>query len=374
MPNGLPALNKHNHIVSQLRLLLDADNELRQLAEQSLQMAACANPHLSTNPVRSLEEWFTYMDRFLHCMPWQAMDIGEDASFFNRIDQNIGYFYFLIDQPLDALANRGYIYPSLQYEPRIAAWLREYNTAWGEWLNGPDSWNDTYYMLAREDTRFDLNTDRYESPDNWHCWNDFFARRQSVNTPPPTVADGLTFPWLNVNDNALDIKTARIENVTDLLGDSHCKTLFQNGFFTHITLDIHNYHRFHSPVCGTIIDIRDIDGMLSAGGNIIWDEEKQKYRYKQSDNIGFQMIEKRMAIVIETKEHYVKKQKPDALKGKYTNADADMRAYIAIIPVGVAQVGSIVLADGIAVGNEVHQGQELGRFLFGGSDIVILTN
>ena len=146
-------LTKSQEIVSHLRQLLTADEYLRQLAEQSLVQAAKHNPHLQTNPVRTLEDWFVYLERFLHRMPWQTMDIGEDASFFRRIDQNIGYFYYLLDQPLDALKDRGYWYPSLQYEPRIAAWLVDYNKAWGEWLSSPVSWNDEYYQLAKTDRK-----------------------------------------------------------------------------------------------------------------------------------------------------------------------------------------------------------------------------
>lgn len=143
--------------------LLTKYPDLRALLERELQRAAKENPHLETNPVRTVEEWCAYVERFAHCMPWQAMDIGEDHSFFRRIDQNIGYFYFLLGD--------------LQYESRVAKWLKEYNTAWGEWLSSPESWNDTYYQLARTDKRFELDTDRYESPSNWHSWNDFFARR-----------------------------------------------------------------------------------------------------------------------------------------------------------------------------------------------------
>ena len=175
-------------VIEQLKYLFESDPVLRNLAEQSLALAAKNNPHLQTNPVRTLDEWYAYLERFLHRMPWQTMDIGEDASFFRRIDQNIGYFYFLLDQPLEALKGRGYWYPSLQYEPRIAAWLVEYNKAWGEWLSGPDSWNASYYNLARTDVRFELDTDRYESPDNWHSWNDFFARRLKQSPETKLIA------------------------------------------------------------------------------------------------------------------------------------------------------------------------------------------
>ena len=192
---------------------------LRCLLEQSLAQAAIANPHRETNPVRTVEEWCAYVERFAHCMPWQGMDIGEEASFFRRIDQNIGYFYFLLDQPLDALRDKGYIYPSLQYEPRVAAWLKEYNTAWGKWLSGPDSWNDSYYNIARTDARFDLDTDRYESPDNWHSWNDFFARKLRSAYRNPVITSLRNF--LSPSDGEIafsPVKTASIANWLDLLG------------------------------------------------------------------------------------------------------------------------------------------------------------
>lgn len=329
---------------------------------------AIDNPDPLTNPVRSLEDLFRWFDRFLTAMPWmglypetpagaqaarlqntgaqpvgtarepRALPEARPQNLLHRIDQSTGYAY--------------YLFGDLQFEPQIAQWLKLYNRTWAEHLNSSQSWNDEHYQLVKADPAFELNGDKYESPDNWHCWNDFFARRLSSATPPPQVAEGLTFPWQKINNNTLDIKTARIENITDLLGDSPYKKQFENGLFTHITLDIHNYHRFHSPVSGSIIDIQDIDGQLTAGGKIIWDKQQHKYRYEQLDNIGFQMIEKRVAIVIEKKDTRL----------------------LAIIPIGVAQVGSIQLADGIAVGNAVRQGQELGRFLFGGSDVIVLTN
>ena len=185
-------MTNHQSQITNIQWLFNSDRELQQLMQQSLHQAAVANPHWETNPVRTLDDWYLYIERFAHSMPWQAMDIGEDATFFRRIDQNIGYFYFLIDQPLEALKNRGYIYPSLQYEPRVAQWLVDYNKAWGEWLSSADSWNDTYYNLARADARFELNTNRYESPANWHSWNDFFARKLNHKSPITNLSRHVT--------------------------------------------------------------------------------------------------------------------------------------------------------------------------------------
>ena len=342
--------------------LLNEYPDLRSLLELSLMQAVVANPHRETNPVRTVEEWCAYVERFAHCMPWQGMDIGEEASFFRRIDQNIGYFYFLLDQPLDALRDKGYIYPSLQYEPRAAAWLKAYNTAWGEYLSGPNSWNDSYYNIARTDARFELDTDRYESPDHWHSWNDFFARRLRN---PFNVQPSLVHSFISPCDGEIafaPVKTASIANWLDLLGDSPYRDVFAGGETTHIVLDVFDYHRFHMPCDGTVLECKTIEGIHAGGGVIIWDEEQGRYRYDQLGVTDFQMLETRGVLILDTPAF-----------GK-----------IALVAVGVQQVSSvrwtfinhksekIVPFKGKEIINhQLTQGTELGCFLFGGSDIVL---
>jgi len=324
------------------------EGEMRELLEQSLKQAAVANPDLRTNPVRTIDEWLAYIERFLHRMPWENLELGEDASFFRKIDQNIGYFYFLLDQPLDALQGRGYIYPSLQYEPRMAAWLKEYNKAWGAWLSSKDSWCEYYYQLALTDSRFELDTDRYESPDNWHCWNDFFTRRLREPLPAKEKA---TFVAPCDGEIALrPVKTATIHNWIDLLGDSPYKDTFADGETTHIMLDVFDYHRFHAPCEGRVLECKIIRGIHAGGGVIIWDEVQGRYRYEQPGVTDFQMHETRGVLVMDTQAF-----------GK-----------IAMIPVGVQQVSSVVWNKYVNPGVDLHPGDELGRFLFGGSDIVLL--
>jgi len=319
--------------------LLTKYPDLCALLEKELQRAAKENPHLETNPVRTIAQWCAYVERFAHCMPWQAMDIGEDHSFFRRIDQNIGYFYFLLGD--------------LQYEPRIAQWLKEYNIAWGEYLSSPDSWSDSYYNLARTDKRFELDTDRYESPDNWHSWNDFFARRLRK----PYTLHHTPYTFISPCDGVIAeeglIKTASIANWLDLLGDSPYRETFAGGETTHIVLDVFDYHRFHMPCDGTVLDCRTIQGIHAGGGVIIWDEEQGRYRYDQCGVTDFQMLETRGVLVLDTHDF-----------GK-----------IAIVPVGVQQVSSVVWTfpnhQSPITNHQLTQGTELGKFLFGGSDVVL---
>lgn len=321
-------------MISELEMLKDA--KLCAALEKELQRAAIENSHLDTNPVRTIEDWCAYVERFARRMPWQTMDIGEDASFFRRIDQNIGYFYFLLG--------------NLQYEPRVAQWLKAYNTAWGEWLSSPESWNDEYYQLALSDPLFELASGRYESPDNWHSWNDFFARRlnNTLHITHHTLiapCDGeITFS---------PVKTATIPNWLDLLGDSPYREVFAGGETFHIVLDVFDYHRFHMPCDGTVLECQTIQGIHAGGGVIIWDEEQGRYRYDQCGVTDFQMLETRGVLIIDTPAY-----------GK-----------IAIVPVGVQQVSSVQWTfpnhQSPITNHQLTQGTELGKFLFGGSDVVL---
>ena len=45
---------------------------------------------------------------------------------------------------------------------------------------------------------------------------------------------------------------------------------------------------------------------------------------------------------------------------------------IALVAVGIQQVSSVVWNDSIQIGTKIEQGQELGFFQFGGSDILLL--
>ncbi len=352
-------MTKEKHpIIRQLRDLFEQDGRLRSELQQTIEAHSIENPDLQTNPVRSFDDLYLWLERFLYVMPWEGLERGTKNNkhgLFRRIDQSIGYAYYILGD--------------LQYEPLIAEWLKQYNTTWAEHLNSSESWNNEYYNLLKSDPLFELDSDKYESPDNWHCWNDFFSRKlrgdykgiwldenQSLTSP----AEGVWSGWQNIStDNTIQtsepIKTADVLDIGELLGDSKYKHSFAGGYFGHVTLDMYNYHHFHSPVDGKILEIQEIDGQLSSGGEIIWDAAENRYRYKYADNLGYQMIEKRVVIVIE--------------QGARNN---EQRRIIALIPVGVAQVGSVYIEKDIHAGAEVHRGQDLGHFSCGGSDVIIL--
>lgn len=322
-------------MINRLKHILRDHAGLRTRLEQVIARHARENPDRQTNPVQSLSDLYDYAERFLHRLPYQGLDLGEDIGLFRRIDQSIGYFYF--------------IFGDLQTHPLIARWLSDYDTAWGHFLSSPDSWNEETLRLAQADPLFDLQSGRYESSDNWHSWNDFFTRRLSAPIAPTNDDTAFLAPCDGcITDRP--VKTASLTNWLDLLGDSPYRSCFEHGTTFHIVLDMYDYHRFHSPANGTVLDLRLIDGVHHAGGTIIWDASQHRYRYLTLGDTSFQMIEKRGVLVLDT-----------SAWGK-----------IAIIPVGVAQVSSVNWDSSLSVGTTVRQGDLLGLFRCGGSDIVLL--
>ena len=146
---------------------------------------------------------------------------------------------------------------------------------WGEFLSTPESWTDEYYQIVYNDAQFGLQSDLYEDPENWNSFNDFFARHLSSPDKRPitapdnnsvVVAPADSEPqgvW-NIDETSmivqkedeLVIKSKEFNSIADLIGpDSQYRDAFANGTMTHTFLDVHNYHRYHFPVSGTIKEV-----------------------------------------------------------------------------------------------------------------------
>ena len=55
------SMKKHTQITMQLKELLDCDERLKRLVEQSICLAAEENPDPVKNPVRSLEQFYDFI-------------------------------------------------------------------------------------------------------------------------------------------------------------------------------------------------------------------------------------------------------------------------------------------------------------------------
>ena len=167
---------EYGNATQELISLLDSDPNLKSLLESSLQKAKEINPDRNTNPAQSLEEYYEFVTWTEATMPWAIVKKEEYPEIFDHIFQGLCAFYFLIDQPLPELEDKGLVNNSLQYYDPFATWLNTFSKSWGSFLDTEDSWNEEYYQMAFNDPNFGLQNDWYEDPANWKTFNQFFAR------------------------------------------------------------------------------------------------------------------------------------------------------------------------------------------------------
>ena len=343
---------------------LESDPELMMLMEKSLAAAAERNPDLNTNPVRNVDDLYDFLDWAVTCMPWNVLTDLPYPELYDCIDQSIDYIWYLFDQPLPELEGKGYYYPSMQYHEPIASWWKTYNDEWGAFLSTEESWNDIYYQRVKKDPSMNMQYGWFADTNVWHTFNEWFSRYLIDPSVRPVADSTVVSPadsrpqgiWhIDETGNLIQnegvvIKSANFTSISQLLGpDSAYADAFKGGTLTHTFLDVNDYHRYHFPVSGTIVELRKIPAIDAIGGIIEWDPELK--RYILLDAIpGWQMIETRDCVVIDTEDY----------------------GLVAILPIGMSQVCSCNWEKGLTVGSKVEKGDPMGYFLFGGSDIVMV--
>lgn len=358
---------QHTEAVSELIRLMDGNPDVKTLLEKSITKAAAVNPDRRYNPAQTLTEFYDFVDWNVRQLPWDVMihqapsEYGR--SLYGRTDQGVGYFWFLVQQPLEELEGRGYYYPTVEFVEPFASWLTTYANSWGSWLSTEESWNDTYYNMVATDPDWGLSKGWYEDGSRWRTYNDFFSRRLASPDMRPiadveVVSPADSWPkelWTIGDDNRLEypadlqIKTAKLSDIAQLIGEeSEYKDAFAGGTLTHTFLDVNDYHRYHSPVSGIIRELRHIPGVAAGGGYTLWNNDEKLYYYH--NNMGFQMVETRSCAVIETEDF----------------------GLVAMMPIGMSQICSCNWLESLYVGDRLERGQEMGYFLFGGSDIVMI--
>ena len=139
--------------------------------------------------------------------------------------------------------------------------------------------------------------------------------------------------WIKSQPYSLQDLLARDESVDQFVGG----TIFQ------AFLSATNFHRWHSPVAGTIVRAFIQDGTYyseadSEGSDAVEPTNSQSYMAH---------IATRSIILIE--------------------ADNPVIGLVAFVPVGMSEVSSCIIGPHITPGYHVAKGDELGYFQFGGS-------
>lgn len=360
---------EYGKATQELIAMLNAHPNVKTMLASSIARAAEVNPDLNTNPVRSLEKYYEFVSWAEQAMPWALVSKEEHVDVFEDIYQGIAYFYFLIDQPLPELEGKGFHNNSLQYAEPYASWLTTFSKSWGRYLDSEDSWNEDYYEMAWQDPGFGLQNGWYEDGSNWKTFNQFFSRHlKSPDVRPIAEPENnsivVSFAdsepqgvWVIdsssnlVAQDGVPVKSATLRSVSALIGeDSEYQDAFANGTFTHSFLNVNDYHRYHFPLSGVVKEVRIIQGSQPIGGKLWWDKENNRYAYDPSAKTGWQVLETRGCVVVET----------------------DNYGLVALLPIGMVVVSSVNFEDKVQPGARVKKGDPLGYFAFGGSDFVVL--
>lgn len=352
----------------QLIELVEQDSRIKSLLSEAIGKGKKINPDPATNPAQSLEEYYAFIDRSQTAMPWDVIFCPGQPTIFGRMYQALCYCYFINCMPLESLENETLFTNSIQYVEPYRSWLVDYCKSWGAFLSSPESWNKEYEELMMQQEELGMTKGWYEDPSNWHSFNDFFSRRLAspdqrpiasaddnsvVASPADCIPQGV---WpidsesYIVTDEKIAVKSRVFNSVRNLIGpDSPYCDAFAGGTFYHAFLNANDYHRYHFPLSGIIRELRIIPGDDALGGKITWEPDLQQYVVDCSVP-GWQSIETRGLAVIETESH----------------------GLVAVMPIGMSQVASVNFTEGLQVGQRVEKGDELGYFLFGGSDFVLV--
>ena len=359
---------QYKETTQRLISIVESDSRIASLLEEAIAKGRTINPDPDSNPIQSVQDYYNFIDHQLTAMPWEVITTPGRPSVFGRMYQCLCYCYFINCIHLDSLEGENFFTASIQYLEPYRSWLIDYCKAWGSFLSSPQSWNKDYERLMMEQHEMGMTNGWYESPDNWHSFNDFFSRRlaspdkrpidspldESVITSP---ADCTPQGWWQIDsdshivaDGPVAVKSRLFTSVRDLIGhESQFCDAFAGGVFTHAFLNVNDYHRYHFPLGGIIREIRSIPGDEALGGTVTWNPQLGEY-VVDSSVPGWQSIETRGLIILETDHH----------------------GLVALLPVGMSQVSSVNFEPELCVGRRVEKGDPLGYFLFGGSDFAMV--
>lgn len=179
---------------------------------------------------------------------------------------------------------------------------------------------------------------------SFETFYDFFTREIKITTRPLAKkglvcpADSRIMDWGKIKiDTSMRIKGKKY-TVSELIDNKKISKEYKNGTYINLYLAPYNYHRFHTPLAGTIKNIKHIDGSLFPVND--WGITNVESLYSKN---------KRVVVTLETAVGEIK--------------------YIAV---GASAVGDIqILAKR---GDKLKRGAQLGWFGLGSTVILLLSN
>ena len=297
--------------------------------------------------------------------PWKNRDIEDLYGFLNE------WFYFLPNthNGLDRILKFTFLYYKnpdgmkfILSEPGLS-WTNSFIEERGKFMDSPESTKVIEEWLSDNSLK---NEDFVMPKDRFKSFNDFFTRDLKPGTRPiddatddailVSPADGI----INMIANELELDTEiptkgrMTMSLNTLLGNSKYAEKFVGGSALAIFLMPDNYHHYHSPTTGKIVESNESVGNRLFGmpdmldiinnGNLAYNKD---YSVFEDFKHGY--------FIIETNNY----------------------GFIGMIPIGLQTVGSVVFENDYKKINsddpqQVYKGEKLGHFEYGGSTVLLI--
>ncbi|HWC86668.1 MAG TPA: phosphatidylserine decarboxylase family protein [Solirubrobacteraceae bacterium] len=332
--------------IADFKDLIDADPVVRMYVNEMIAQAPSAKPYRKRH-LESVEQLLRLVNEVLTMAP----EFGSQAS--------------MVATPLGAILDWTMGTPAgfaAYRDPRINAMLGHVLTAWCEFLSSSDSLyvlNDSPSGWKSPEAQRVIGIEQYEhDPEDEHwgftSWNGFFTRRFKEGERPVAAPDDDKVIVSACESTPYGISTdvqrrdrfwikSQPYSLADMLADDDSVDHFVGGTVYQAFLSATNYHRWHSPVAGTIVRAFVKEGTYYSEA----DSEGQDAVEPTNSQSYLAHVAARAIILIE--------------------ADNPAIGLMAFVPVGMSDVSSCIINSQVATGYHVAKGEELGHFQYGGS-------
>jgi phosphatidylserine decarboxylase len=332
-------------VITEFQQLIESDAVVRMYVEQMIAQV----PHTKPYRQHHLHD-AAQMLRLINSVLTMAPEYGDDNTVITPLGAILDW---AMGTPAGFTAFR---------DPRINAILKKILTVWCEFLDSPDSrhvLNDSPSGWKCAAARRAISIEQFEHDpldEYWgfRSWNDFFARRFKDGQRPVAAPrdDKVIVNGCESTPYRLATGVGRRDrfwikrqpySLQDMLANDASVDEFVGGTVYQAYLSAMNYHRWHSPVAGTIVRAFVVQGTyFSEAISEDWDAVEPPASQSYLAHVAVRAI-----ILI--------------------RADDPVIGLIAFVAVGMGEVSSCLIGAHVTPGRHVEKGEELGYFQFGGS-------
>jgi phosphatidylserine decarboxylase len=247
-------------------------------------------------------------------------------------------------------------------DPRINAMIKKILEVWCEFLSSSDSLyvlNDSPAGWKCTEAQRAVGMEQYEhdpAEEHWGfaSWNDFFTRRFKDGERPVASPEDDKVIVSACESTPYGISTdvkrqdrfwikSQPYSLADILANDESLEQFVGGTIYQAFLSATNYHRWHSPVSGTVVRAFVQEGTYYSEA----DSEGKDAREPTNSQSYLAHVAARAVILIE--------------------ADDPVIGLLAFVAVGMSDVSSCMIDPHVTAGYHLEKGEELGYFQYGGS-------